>query len=311
MNPAVRTVRAVICVALVVWATSRPDAARKFSNWGVPTNLGPTINSSFEDFGPAISKDGLTLYFTSNRPGGFDNSFDIWFSQRPTKDDAWGPPVNLGAVINSEASENVPALSRDGHWLFFNSSRAGGFGGAQDIWASWRVHTHDNFGWEPPINLGAGVNSAFVDVNPSYFENDEGSAPLLFFTSNRPGGPGAFDMYVSQLAPNGLFGPATLVPELSSPAQEQRPSVRFDGLEIFFHSDRPGSVGNDLWVSTRDRVIDPWSTPVNLGLTVNTAFADQQPYIAADRQTLFMASNRPGGVGGLDLYVTTRTKNEP
>jgi hypothetical protein len=310
MSSAVCMVRAVICLLIVVLPTSQPGAAPKFSNWGVPTNLGPTINSSFDDFGPAISKDGLSLYFTSNRPGGFGNSFDIWFSQRPTKDDAWGPPVNLGAVINTEASENVPALSRDGHWLFFNSSRAGGFGGAQDIWASWRVHTHDDFGWEPPINLGAGVNSVFVDVNPSYFENDKGGAPLLFFTSNRPGAAG-FDMYVSQLAPNGLFGPATLVPELSSPAQEQRPSVRFDGLEIFFHSDRPGSVGNDLWVSTRGRVIDPWSTPVNLGPTVNTASSDQQPYIAADRQTLFMASNRPGGVGRLDLYVTTRTKSEP
>jgi len=139
MSSAVCMVRAVICLVIVVLATSQPGAAPKFSNWGVPTNLGPTINSSFDDFGPAISKDGLSLYFTSNRLGGFGSSFDIWFSQRPTKDDVWGPPVNLGAVINTEASENVPALSRDGHWLFFNSTRLGGFGD-QDIWASWREH---------------------------------------------------------------------------------------------------------------------------------------------------------------------------
>jgi hypothetical protein len=299
---------AAICLILVVLAT-QPGAAPKFSDWAPPTNLGPTINSPFQDFGPAISKDGLSLYFTSDRPGGF-GAQDIWSSQRPSKDDGWGPPVNLGAVINSGASESVPALSRDGHWLFFNSTRPGGFGGL-DIWASWRDHTHDDFGWQPPFNLGAGVNSAFIDVNASYLENDDGAAPLLFFASNRPVGPGSFDIYVSQLAPNGVFGSAMLVPELSSPAFEQRPSVRFDGLEIFFHSDRPGSVGNDLWISTRESVIESWSTPINLSATVNTTSADQQPYIGADRQTLFLVSDRPGGFGLLDLYVTTRTKNEP
>jgi len=157
----------------------------------------------------------------------------------------------------------------------------------------------------------SGLRGASIDVNPSYFENDEGGAPLLFFTSNRPGGLGAFDVYVSELAPNGLLGLATLVPELSSPAAEQRPSVRFDGLEVFLVRSPPGSpLSGDLWVSTRESVIDPWSTPVKLGATINTAFHDSHPYIAADRQTLFFASNRPGGFGGLDLYVTTRTKNE-
>jgi hypothetical protein len=301
-------VGAVISLVLVVLATSQSAAAPKFSPWTVPTNLGPTINGPSNDFGPAISKDGLSLYFTSNRFGGFGGQ-DIWFSQRHTKDDVWGPPMNLGGIINTPGNEAVPALSRDGHWLFFASTRPGG-SGDQDIWASWRVHTDDDFGWHEPFNLGTGVNSAFFDAGASLFENDEGGAPLLFFTSNRPGlGPaGTFDIYVSQLAPNGLFGPAALVLELSTPASEQRPSIRFDGLEIFFFSDRPGSVGPDLWVSTRESLSDQWSPPVNLGGTVNSTFAEAQPYIASDRQTLFFASDRPGGFGGLDLYVTTRTK---
>jgi hypothetical protein len=231
-------------------------------------------------------------------------------AQRASTHSAWGPPANLGGIINSDASENVPALSPDGHWLFFNSTRTGGLGG-QDIWASRRHDIHDDFGWGPPFNLGPGVNSAFVDVNPSFLDSDKDWAPLLFFTSNRLFGAGGFDVFVSQLTPKGVCGPATLVSELSSPAQEQRPSVRFDGLEIFFHSDRPGSAGIDLWVSTRESVFDPWSTPVNLGTTINTTFSDQQPYIAADRRTLFMASDRPGGFGLLDLYMTTRAKDKP
>lgn len=310
MTPRLSTLGSVISLGLaIVLATSQLGAAPKFSGWAAPMNLGPIVNSPFDDFGAAISKDGLSLYFTSSRPVGSLGGIDIWVTQRATRNDAWGPPANLGAAVNTAASDNVPALSRDGHWLFFNSTRPG-FGG-QDIWASWREHVHDDFGWQPAFNLGEGVNSTFVDANPSYLENDEGGAPLLFFTSNRPGGPGGFDVYVSQLGADGTFGPATLVPELSSPAAEQRPSVRFDGLELFFHSDRPGSAGNDLWVSARESVFDPWSTPVNLGATVNTAFSDQQPYIAADRRTLYMVSNRPGGTGGFDLYVTTRAKTGP
>ena len=308
MSPAIRVVGAAVSLVLVVLAASQPGAAPNFSDWAAPANLGLTINSPFQDFGPAISKNGLTLYFTSDRPGGFGGP-DIWFSQRATKDDGWGPSVNVGAVINTEFSDNVPALSRDGHWLFFNSNRPGGLGGGQDIWASWREHTHDDFDWGPPFNLGAGVNTAFVDANPGYFENDEGGAPLLFFTSNRPGGSGAFDMYVSPLGPNGLFGPATRVPELSSPQAEQRPSVRFDGLEVFFVRSPPLlQFSGDLWVSTRETVLHPWSAPVTLG-ALNTTSHDAHPYIAADRQTLFFSSERPGGFGMLDLYVSTRTQN--
>jgi hypothetical protein len=99
------------------------------------------------------------------------------------------------------------------------------------------------------------------------------------------------------------------VPALSSPQSDQRPAIRFDGLEIFLFSDRPGSLGGvDVWASTRQTVFDPWSTPVNLGPVVNTVFNDQQAYLASDRRTLFFASNHPGGFGLLDLYVTTRDK---
>jgi WD40 repeat protein len=305
MPPIFHRVTVQIGLVAAVALTSQLGAAPRFSDWEVPTNLGATVNSSFEEFGPAISKDGLSLFFTSTRPG--FGATDIWVSQRASPDDPWGRPVNLGDRVNTVATEGPPSLSRDGHWLFFNSDRPGSLD--QDIWVSRRTHVHDDFGWESPVNLGASVNSAFFDAGASLLDNDEGDAALLFFASNRPGGPGGFDLYVSELADNGFFGAPVVVPELSSAALEQRPSVRFDGLELFFHSNRLGSTGNDLWVSTRERRSDPWSTPVNLGSTVNSGAADQQPYIAGDRRTLFFASNRPGeGLGGLDLYVTTRTK---
>src|SRR5262245_856877 len=102
---------------------------------------------------------------------------------------------------------------------------------------------------------------------------------------------------MSQLSPNGSFGPATRVTELSSPtAGERRPSVRFDGLAIFFvRAPFTNILAGDLWTSTRRSVSEPWSTPVMLSATINTMFHDAHPYIAADRQTLFFSSNRPDG----------------
>ena len=280
-------------------------AAPRFSEWSPPVNLGP-VNSGSNDAGPALSRDGLSLYFQSNRTGGFGAN-DIWVTQRDSREVAWGVPVNLGPTINTASNEDAPSFSRDGHTMYFNSDRPGGFG-FRDIYIARRTHTRDDFGWEEPVNAGPGVNSAFMDAGPSYLENGEAGTPLLYWGSTRPAG--VYDIYVSALDADGSWGPADLVPELSSPQSDQRPSVRFDGLELFLHSDRLGSIGlADLWVSTRETTFDPWSAPINLGATVNSPSIDQQPFITSDRETLFFASDRPGGFGTLDLYVTTPEKD--
>ena len=300
--------RIYLLIALALMIVFRPGVAAtpKFSDWAAPTNLGCQINSAFGDQGPAISKDGRSLYLGSMRPGGFGAS-DLWVSQRASVNNPWGPPLNLGAIVNTPGVENIPALSRDGHFLFFNSDREGTSGGA-DIWVSYRENVHDDFGWQSPANLGVGVDSPGFELGAGYFENEELGVPLLFFGRGQTG-PADTDIYASELQADGSFGEAVLVPELSSAQGDQRPSLRFDGLEIYLASDRAGSLGlNDLWVSTRESVLHPWKTPTNLGSTINSTSADTQPYVAADRLTLFFMSNRPGGCGGFDLYSATRTK---
>ena len=296
-------------VALALFAVSNPVAGSpKFSGWSTPVNLGPVLNSVLRENGPAISKDGLSLYFGSFRDGGFGGS-DIWVSQRASVDDSWGPPVNLGPTINTAVLEAVPEFSRDGHWMFFN--RVGGPGslGGFDIWVSHREKVHDDFAWETAVNLGSAINTASNDAGPSYFANDDLGVPLLFFGSDRAGGLGGYDIYVSAQQADGSWGAAEPVTELSSSTNDQRPSIRSDGLELFFFSDRVGGVGlTDLWVSTRGSTSDPWSPPVNLGSGVNSPQDDTQPFIAPDRVTLFFASTRLGSVGDQDLYVTTRLK---
>jgi hypothetical protein len=276
--------------------------AQKFSQWAAPENLGCVVNSPYNDLGPTLSKNGLSLYFSSDRPDGSVGGIDIWVSRRESVDESWGPPENL-TKINTEATEGAPTLSRDGHWLFFNSNRDGNV--SSDIWVSWRENVHDDFGWQTPVKLGEGVNSPQFEAGASYFENEEGGLPLLFLGKGPTGLTS--DIYVSELQPDGSFGEAVLVEELSSSQPEQRPSIRFDGLEIFFGRNVPPGKF-DLMVSTRETVFDAWGTPTNLGPTVNSTVDDAQPHIAADPRTLFFASDRSGGCGGADLYMTTRTK---
>lgn len=300
--------KTALLATLVAMAWAPSANAQKFSDWGQPINLGPTINSQYNEQRPAISPNNLSLYFISEQPGGF-GSFDIWVSHRTSVDAPWGTPQDLGPNINTFGYESAPTFSPSGHWLFFGSDRPGGCGGF-DIYASHRKDVDDDFAWEPPVNLGCQINSPQDDDGPTLFVDKEEGTTFLYFTSlNRPGNIGDWDIYVSKMDEDGKFGPGVLVPELSSPFRDTRTAIRRDGLEVFVTSNRPGGVGGiDLWVSTRDSTEDPWSLPVNLGPVVNSTATDGGPALSRDGTTLYFNSDRQGGFGKNDLYVTTRTR---
>jgi hypothetical protein len=292
--------------------------APSWSAWSTPINLGPVVNSVFNDNHPAISKDGLSLYITSGRPGGVNGvnaaQFEeIWVLQRASPDADWGPPVNLGPAINLVGSNTgSPTFTPDGHRMYFHSNRPG-FCGLADLYTARRHNKRDDFGWEPAENLGCVVNGPYNDNGPTYFEDENMGITTLYFTSTRPGGPGDYDIYAStSVGEDGEFRPAVLVAELSAPGRDTRTAIRRDGLEMFLSSDGTGRVGGigsqDIWVSTRASTLDPWSTPVNLGATVNSTAFDGAPALSFDGTTLYFFSERPGGFGKRDLYVTTRQR---
>ena len=314
-----RTLISVLLVALLAAceSTSHPVApqlqAMSFANsqWSAPVNLGATINTTFNEQGPTLSNDGLSLYFGSDRPLGGAGSFDLWVSRRDCADTsdptcAWQPPENLGPTVNTAASETGPSLSVDGHLLFFTSTRLGGPGG-QDIYLSHRGNPNTDLGWEPPVALGPDVNTAANEAGAEYLQNAEDGAANFYF--NRAPVGGTADLYNAPLTRQGeTRGPAVLIAELSDPiATDQGPSLRTDGREVFFFSTRSGTTGGaDLWTATRRSVHDPWSTPVNLGTPINSPAADQQPGLSTDGRTLLFASSR-SGFGGTDIWMITRT----
>src|SRR5256885_6116252 len=163
----------------------RPPRSTLFPYTTLFRSLGPTINTGFNEQGPNLSKDGLTLYFGSDRPGGV-GSFDLWVARRACADCPWDAPVNPGPVVNTTASETGPGLSIDGHLLFFTSTRAGGQG-LSDLYLSQRADAKDDFGWGPPVGLGPDVNTAASEAGAEDLQSAEGGAGDLYFKPAPPG----------------------------------------------------------------------------------------------------------------------------
>lgn len=298
-----------------------PGAARSAARledaaWSAPVHLGSIVNSIYADFDASLSRDGLSLYFTSGAQRGGAGLRDLWVARRASADAPWEAPQNLGAVINTSAHESKPTISVDGHHLFFTSNRSGSF----DIYVSWRQDTDDDFGWETPVSLGSLINTpASEESGVTFFEDEVTGARTMYFGSQRTGGLGGMDIYAAVLHDDGTFETPQLVPELNTAANDVDPSVRRDGLELFLASNRSGTFGaNDLWVSRRASVHDPWTAPENLGSSINTPPRDPaleqandlRPWLSFDGTTLYFNSAfRAGNLSDMfDLWLTRRSR---
>ena len=278
-------------------------SAKADFTFGEPTNLGPVVNSSSDwNCHPSITRDGLSLFFTSDRPGG-SGAYDLWVTTRTTIDDPWTEPANLGPTVNTSGDDWAQSISGDGLSLYFMSDRPGGEG-EYDIWLTTRKTTFDV--WVPPVNLGPPVNSSYVDANPSI--STDGLE--LYFASNRPGGSGDKDLWVSTraTADNPWRDPVNLGPVVNSGSNENYPDISADDLLLFFGSKRPGGLGQrDLWMTGRATKDEPWGTPVNLGATINTSGQEAAPNISADGSTLYVMTDWPGSFGVVDIWQVSIT----
>jgi Tol biopolymer transport system component len=175
-----------------------------------------------------------------------------------------------------------------------------------DLSASTQAKFSD---WSVAINLGTVVNSASIDGCPFISKNEL----RLYFASNRPGGNGNNDIYVSKRARlDDEWGqPENLGDSINSSSAEICPTLTTSGRYLFFVSDRPGGCGGqDLYVSRRSNKHDDsaWEAPENLGCQVNSSLNDFTPSLFEDENgtvALYFSSSRPGGQGGTDIYAST------
>ena len=180
----------------------------------------------------------MACVFISIRPAPADSGGqDIYVSKRASVCDPWGPAKNLGPTVNSTANDQTAAISPDGRRLYFASDRSGGFGGL-DIYVSTRKNKRDDFAWGPPENLGSAVNTTQPEFVGSLVREKRPRREVLYFAR---GAVGERDLYLTRRYPDGSFEAAIPVEELNGSFDDARPTVRRDGLEMFFDSNRPGT----------------------------------------------------------------------
>lgn len=311
-----RPIAQVALLALLGLGLTQPPAdPKEFTDWSEPVNLGPIINTPFVDSCVAISKDGLSLFFSSNRQNpGNPLDRDLYVSARNRVTDAWGEPVALTA-LNSTFWDSCPALSLDEHRLYFTTRRLPSCG-IEDIWVATRHDRRNNFDWGTPVNLGCAsdgfVNSAGRDLAPTFFEDDSGRE-VMYFSSTGLGAPEG-DHYQSIMRDDGTFGPAVAIPELNSASVDQGITVRRDGLEVFLLSNRPGGSGYtlrfDFWRATRASTQDAWSAPEFVPSLGSPAYAQGKIALSFNGRELYFTSSRgnPTDLMNTDLWVATRER---
>lgn len=238
-----------------IWVARRES---RTAPWGAPENLGDPVNTSADDFCPTPAR-GKGLFFVSSRPGfcGGAANADIYFSRQ--NKDGWGEPEHLGCTLNSPANEFSPSYfeGEDGaHYLYFSSSRTGGFepGGADaDIYFSVNIgeRTLGGFNFTAP-ELALGLNTAANDLRP----NVRKGGREIVFDSDRAGTLGGFDIWTASRADisGNWTTPINLI-VINSAANETRASLSRDGLTLFFGTNRSGVEGQaDIFFSTREKL---------------------------------------------------------
>jgi outer membrane protein OmpA-like peptidoglycan-associated protein/tetratricopeptide (TPR) repeat protein len=181
-------------------------------DWEKPVNLGPPVNTRSWESQPSISADGNTLYFVSNRKGGY-GGYDIWKSTL-TKT-GWSEPENLGPNVNTPYDEQSPFIHPDDNTLYFASNGWPGMGNL-DLFVSRR----DNSGkWQKPVNLGYPINTSGDDTGLSI----NAAGTQAFFSSNNIKGYGGYDIYSFEMPAASRPLPVTYVAGTVKDAQSKQP----------------------------------------------------------------------------------------
>ena len=256
------------------------------------SNLGPAVNSKYSDFAPFISADGNSLYFCSDREGGFGGQ-DVWVS-RKGPDGQWGAPVNLGSPPNSQLNEGPDTFSVDEQTMYFTGcNRKDGLGRC-DIYTT---HLLPDGKWSTAENLGPQVNTKYNEANASLSLNGH----TLYFVSDRRGGQGGWDIWKTDLVDQRWTEPFNLGPPINTPQNEFIAFIHCNE-DLYFSSDGHGGFGGaDIFYSKKTNT--GWSEPINLGPTINTPYNDMYFSLPSIGDRAYVSSNRNGGSGQEDLFV--------
>jgi hypothetical protein len=234
--------------------------------------------------GPGSGGDGADAGADGGDPAGPDAAAELG---------PFSTPRLIEPLSDPAANEDDPTVTGDQLELFFNSNRSGN----SNLWVSRRDSIDQPWGDPEPV-MGTGINTSSNETAPEISTD----GLRLYFSSNRDGGKGAQDIYVTRRDDRDApWDMPELVPELNSTAGDYSPVEDGSGRTVYFFSTRDGG-DQDLFVATRASVDDPWREPIPIA-ELNTADNDSDPFPTGDGRTLYFGS---GPAGVLDLFVARR-----
>jgi outer membrane protein OmpA-like peptidoglycan-associated protein len=300
------------------YQTARVGAANcEFAMWAKAhpveftlTNLGEAINSKYDEYFPAMTADEQTLIFTRavtiDRHDGYANDFneDFYFSFKDENGN-WQKAINPRGPINTPLNEGAPTLSPDGIYVIFTAcdlDRSGNYGpdkkgyGRCDLFVSVRNGNE----WSKPVNMGPTINSKHWESQPSFASDGK----TIYFTRGKYDREHKQhdDLYLTELV-NGKWSEAEALPlNINTSGKEESVFIHPDNRTLYFSSNgHAGMGGMDIFMS-RKKDDGTWSDPVNLGYPINTSGNENSFHVSASGEYAIIASDREGGLGGMDLY---------
>ena len=266
-------------------------------------NMGVEVNSVFPDYAPVVSADQSRMFFTSRRPentGGNkanDNEFyeDIYITE--CHDGVWSKALNAGTTINTTLHEASIGLSPDGKTLFIYKDDNKNIG---DI---FMCELNSKGKWTKPESIGKEINTPYIENSVAISKDGK----TLFFASNRPGGFGGMDIYMSKKIKKGGWGkPENLGSVINTEFDDEGPFIDADGQTLYFSSKgHKGMGGFDIYKSFYDEVNHKWSEPNNLGLPINSPDDDIYFVVPGKDDVAYYATVKDDakeGTGDIDLF---------
>lgn len=217
-------------------------------------NIGETINDRFSNFNAVLSGDGKTMAFTTKR-----RFYQAVFISNLTNNGDWSTPKNITLDLQVDGNCSTLSLSYDGTelYLFKDDNHDGNI----------YVTRLRNGKWLPMVKLNKNINSESYETHASISSNGK----YLYFTSNRKGGYGDLDIYVSERTTTDDWGiPRNLGSTINTNLNENTPFLSNDGTMLYFSSEGHNNIGGyDIFISQLNAKLD-WTTPINLGYPINT-----------------------------------------
>lgn len=260
------------------------------------TRMSGGINSEKDEYWPYLSPDGKTMYFT--RTEWVDKLLEAQdyleenIYQSVKKNGKWQKAQRLSKTINTLENEGAQVLTQDGNTLYFTACNKKGFEGDCNLFVSYKK----NGKWTKPLKLKAPINTPYKESQPSISYDGK----LLFFSSDRPGGSGGMDIWVTKMNRDSVWAfPKNLGPKINSPGVEESPFIHVDNNTLFFSSNGHMGMGNgDLFMVKLNDTIGP----VNLGYPINNHRKQLGIMVARDGKTGYYSTVVNDSNQNLDIH---------